>query len=49
MTNIDHKQVMAEADKVTATAGVKVKGNKKYLMVKIELKYLEGITDLILV
>lgn len=34
MTNIDHKIVMAEADKMTATAGVKVKGNKKYLMVK---------------
>lgn len=34
MTNIDHKQVMAEADKMTASAGVKVKGNKKYLMVK---------------
>ena len=31
---IEHKLVMAEADKVTATAGVKVKGNKKYLMVK---------------
>jgi len=34
MTNIDHKLVMAEADKRTATAGVNVKGNKKYLMVK---------------
>ena len=34
MTNIDHKQVMAEAEKMTASAGVKVKGNKKYLMVK---------------
>jgi len=34
MTEINHKLVMAEADKMTATAGVKVKGNKKYLMVK---------------
>ena len=34
MSNIDHKVVMSEADKMTATAGVKVKGNKKYLMVK---------------
>lgn len=34
MTDINHKLVMAEADKMTATAGVKVKGNKKYLMVK---------------
>tara|TARA_A100001201_G_C4078563_1_gene198158 strand:- start:221 stop:925 length:705 start_codon:yes stop_codon:yes gene_type:complete len=34
MSNIDHKAVMSEADKITATAGVKVKGNKKYLMVK---------------
>lgn len=34
MEQINHKLVMAEADKMTATAGVKVKGNKKYLMVK---------------
>lgn len=34
MTEINHKLVMAEADKMTATSGVKVKGNKKYLMVK---------------
>ena len=34
MTQINHKLVMAEADKITATSGVKVKGNKKYLMVK---------------
>lgn len=34
MIDVDHKQVMAEADKRTATAGVNVKGNKKYLMVK---------------
>ena len=34
MIDVDHKQVMAEAEKRTATAGVKVKGNKKYLMVK---------------
>tara|TARA_R110002012_G_scaffold322057_2_gene554363 strand:+ start:1922 stop:2608 length:687 start_codon:yes stop_codon:yes gene_type:complete len=34
MEQINHKLVMAEADKLTATAGVKVKGNKKYLMVK---------------
>ena len=34
MEQINHKEVMAEADKMTATAGVKVKGNKKYLMVK---------------
>tara|TARA_R100000808_G_C2143805_1_gene151578 strand:- start:688 stop:1341 length:654 start_codon:yes stop_codon:yes gene_type:complete len=34
MEQINHKVVMAEAEKLTAIAGVKVKGNKKYLMVK---------------